>query len=61
MNAKSRQEMGLVRPRLVAVDRQGQMDAFSVSSGGRAHWTCQGLPVGQRLQRGRGAAALKDP
>lgn len=51
MNAKSRQEVGLVWARVVAVDRQRQMDAFSVSSGGRAHWTCQGLAVGQRLHR----------
>ena len=51
MTVKSRQEVGLVRARVVAVDRQGQEDAFSVCSGGRAHWTCQGLAVGQRLHR----------
>lgn len=51
MNAKSRQEMGLVRARVVAVERQGKVDAFTVCSAERAHWACQRLAVGERLHR----------
>lgn len=54
MNAKSRQEMGLVRARVVAVERQGKVDAFTICSGESP----LGLPAvgcgGEIAQRGCG-------
>lgn len=63
MNVKSRQEMGLVWAGVGqggSSREEGKVDAFSVCSGGRAHWTCQGLAVGQRLHREAVGSPLKE-